>query len=119
MSISCSYVVSSSLWSSTGSMGFGFKIQSLKAPSFLEQRVEAFIVSHRDKLVATPSGVFQASKDALVVKLLEAPKNMSEETSRFWYQVERGYNDFLRSMFHSMRLPSATVKLGGCLRVLS
>ena len=88
------------MWSSVGSMGFGFKIQSLKAPSFLEQRVESFIISHRARLVATPGDTFQASKDALVVKLLEAPKNLGEETSRFWHQVERGYNDFLRSKFY-------------------
>ena len=78
-------------------MGLGFKVQSLKSPAHLEERVDTFVKSYREKLAGMDNKEFEAQKDALVQRLLEAPKNLGEETSRFWYHIERGYNDFLRS----------------------
>lgn len=83
-------------------MGLGFRLQSLKAPSHLEERVDAFITSYQKTLASMPDDDFQAKKDALVLQLLEAPKNLGEETSWFWYYIDQGYNDFLRGALTSI-----------------
>ncbi|KAF7789938.1 hypothetical protein EIP86_000886 [Pleurotus ostreatoroseus] len=90
------YVVSSAMWASVGSMGFGFNLQSLKAPSYLEERVDSFITSYRNTLANMSDEDLQAKKEALVLKLLETPKNLGEETRWFWYYIDQGYDDFLR-----------------------
>ncbi|KAI0345483.1 LuxS/MPP-like metallohydrolase [Trametopsis cervina] len=90
------YVVTTPLWIQAGAIGISFRIQSLKSPSFLEERVEAFIRTFRETLVSTTQGVFGEWKEALAVKLLEQPKNLGEETSRFWSQIQLGSHDFLR-----------------------
>ncbi len=93
-----SYVVATSMWTAAGSMGLGFKLQSLKPSSVLEQRVEAFIETYRGTLAAFTQEELDAKKEALIMKLLERAKNLKEETSRFWYQIETGYYDFFQSM---------------------
>lgn len=77
-------------------MGLTFVIQSLKPPVYLEERVESFVTSFREKLVGLSAEDFEAQKDALVLMLLEAPKNLREENGRFWHQIDQGYNDFTR-----------------------
>lgn len=78
-------------------MGLGFKIQSLKHPRYLEERLDAFLRSYRDKLVEMSPEDFEANKDGLIMKLLEKSKNLQEETSRFWGHIRSGYRDFLQS----------------------
>ncbi|KAI0698094.1 LuxS/MPP-like metallohydrolase [Cytidiella melzeri] len=90
------YVVSANLWISTGTIGLSFKIQSLKDPTYVEERVEAFIKNYRRTLASTSLETFTDWKEALATKLLEKPKNLAEETSQFWYQVRSGRYDFLR-----------------------
>ncbi|PSS38132.1 hypothetical protein PHLCEN_2v39 [Hermanssonia centrifuga] len=91
------YVVATSMWTAAGSMGLGFKLQSLKPSSVLEQRVEAFIETYRGTLAAFTQEELDAKKEALIMKLLERAKNLKEETSRFWYQIETGYYDFFQN----------------------
>lgn len=77
-------------------MGLGIKIQSLKSPALLTQRVDSFLNGYREALASMDQESFSAKKEALVAKLLEKPKNLAEETSRFWSQIDSGYLDFLR-----------------------
>ncbi|KAH8078394.1 LuxS/MPP-like metallohydrolase [Cristinia sonorae] len=89
------YIVATSFWGATGSMGLGFKIQSLKSPSFVESRVDAFLKQYRDALTSMSPEALQSQKDGLIVKLMERGKNLREETSRFWSHIKSGYYDFL------------------------
>ena len=91
------YVVTTLLRIATGTVGFGFKIQSLKSPTVVEERVEAFIRDYRTTLACTTSETFTDWKEGLVTKLLEKPKNLAEETSEFWSRIHSGHYDFLRS----------------------
>jgi insulysin len=91
------YVVTTSLWLSTGTVGFNFKIQSAKSPTYVEQRVEAFIRDYRITLASTAAEVFNEWKSALATKLLEKAKNLVEETAQFWDHIQSGYYDFLQS----------------------
>ena len=42
------------------------------------------------------SDAFATHKQGLVTKQLERPKNLSEETARFWGRMRAGHYDFLR-----------------------
>lgn len=91
------YVVSTSTRIAASAMALGIKIQSTRAPWFLEERVEAFLEQFRDTLAGMSQDDFEAKKDGLIIKLLERPKNLYEETVSFWGQIREGYYDFLRS----------------------
>ncbi|TFY68977.1 hypothetical protein EVJ58_g698 [Rhodofomes roseus] len=90
------YVVSSSMWDVVTSMGLSFKIQSTRAPWYLEERVEVFLEQFRDTLAGMSQEDFETEKEGLIVKLLERPKNLYEETLSFWAQIRQGCYDFLR-----------------------
>ena len=87
--------------SSVGSMGLDIKIQSLKSPSFLEDRVDAFLATFRATLAGFSIEKLQDEKSSLMLKLLEKPKNLAEESGGFWSRINWGYYDFLRGMYHS------------------
>ncbi|GBE85090.1 Putative zinc protease [Sparassis crispa] len=90
------YVVGSSMWTVTSSMGLGIKIQSTKASWFVEERVEAFLETFRNTLAGMSAEEFEAQKEGLIVKKLERMKNLYEETARFWGHISSGYYDFVR-----------------------
>lgn len=75
-------------------MGLGIKIQSLKSPQFLEERVEIFLQNFRQRLATMTDGDFEAQKQGLVVKKLEHVKNLREEASQFWRHISDGYYNF-------------------------
>lgn len=77
-------------------MGLDIKVQSLKPPAYVEERVDTFLTSFRDALAGFTPEKLAEEKNALVLRLLERPKNLAEETSRFWDQIEGGYYDFQR-----------------------
>ncbi|KAI0367165.1 LuxS/MPP-like metallohydrolase [Pilatotrama ljubarskyi] len=90
------YVVISSQWSINGTQGLGMRIQSTRPPWFLELRVDAFYEAMGDKLANMSPEEFSTHKEGLLVKKLERPKNLAEETARFWGHIRSGYYDFLR-----------------------
>ena len=78
-------------------MGLDIKIQSLKSPSYLEGRVDAFFESFRNVLSGFTEEKLSHEKNSLVMKLLEKPKNLGEEASKFWDKICWEYYDFLQS----------------------
>ena len=91
------YIVAASNWSVNGSTyGLGIKIQSTRAPAFLEERVEAFLEAFGKQLAALTDEQFAAHKEGLIVKKLQRVKNLGEETARFWTRITAGHYDFLR-----------------------
>lgn len=81
---------------SAGTVGFSFKIQSLKSPVLVEERVEAFLKDYRLTLASTTPEIFNDWKEALATRLLQKPKNLGEESSEFWSHIQSGHYDFLR-----------------------
>ncbi|KZT27341.1 hypothetical protein NEOLEDRAFT_1176768 [Neolentinus lepideus HHB14362 ss-1] len=92
------YVVSCSQWHLTGDSQKGLRIvvQSEKPPQYLESRVNAFLKSMRDMIEQMPDEEFAEQKQGLERKWTEKPKNLSEETNRFWTYIDSGYLDFHR-----------------------
>lgn len=71
-------------------------VQSERAPAFLEERVDAFLDEMQETLQAMTDSEFQEHKHGLEKKWSEDPKNLKEETNKFWYQIDSGYLDFYR-----------------------
>jgi len=92
------YVVSCTQWQLAGSGIGGIRIvvQSEKKPEFLEERVEAFLDKMKGVIDDMTPEQFQEQKVGLGRKWREAPKNLNEESSNYWAQVDSGYLDFFR-----------------------
>ncbi len=88
------YAVFSGVRSGTATMGFRFIVQSEKDPQFLEERVDAFLTDYAKTLADMSEIVFEGYKRSLIVKRLEKPKNLYQETSRHWIQIYNEFYDF-------------------------
>ncbi len=83
-------------------IAFRFIIQSEKNPKFLDSRIEAFLLSYADTLANMSSTDFESHKRSLIVKRLEKPKNLMQESSRLWNQIHAEYYDFDCGEFFSI-----------------
>lgn len=92
------YIVSCSRWNLSGDSQFGLRIlvQSERRSGYLEERVEAFLDSMDQKIQEMGSEEFHDFKSGLQQRWKEPAKNLAEEASRYWLQIESGYLDFLR-----------------------
>lgn len=92
------YIVSCSQWVLPGDVHFGIRIliQSERHPTYLEERVEAFLEFIKNKLEIMPENEFLEQKTGLERKWREAAKNLVEETNRYWAHIESGVLDFYR-----------------------
>jgi insulysin len=71
-------------------------VQSERGPVYLEGRVEAFLDHMKSVIELMTDEQFVEQKNGLETKWREVAKNMNEETSRFWVQIDSGYLDFSR-----------------------
>lgn len=92
------YIVTCSPWPLPGDVHFGVRIliQSERHPTYLEERVEAFLDFIKSKLEAMPESEFLEQKIGLERRWREGAKNLVEETSRYWAHIESGDLDFHR-----------------------
>ncbi|KAK3939917.1 Metalloenzyme, LuxS/M16 peptidase-like protein [Diplogelasinospora grovesii] len=88
------YIVYSSCRASATTYGFRFIIQSEKTAPYLETRIEAFLVSMATAIREMSDEEFEKHKRSLIVKRLEKPKHLDQETSRHWSQIQSEYYDF-------------------------
>ncbi|KAK4699534.1 insulysin, partial [Phenoliferia sp. Uapishka_3] len=89
------YIVSSSLWKSGGMSGFKVIIQSEKTADFLDERIEDLWSGFGTYLAEMTAEDFEKQRASLVNTKLEKPKNLGQETSRYWGQIESQTFDFL------------------------
>jgi len=92
------YIVSASAWNALGDNDTGLRIvvQSERGPVYLEERVEAFLDHMKGVIELMTEEEFAGQKSGLKRKWREVAKNLNEEVSRFWAQIDSGYLDFLR-----------------------
>jgi insulysin len=65
-------------------------------PIHMDQRIEAFLVDFRHKLVQMSEPDFAANVGALCQSFLEKNKNLSEESSRYWHVITNQTYRFYR-----------------------
>lgn len=88
------YLVFSSVRGSAGSIGIRILLQSENSAAFLETRIEAFLEYFKGFLEEMSNPDFQMTRQGLISTYAERPKNLQEETLRFWADIESGYYDF-------------------------
>ena len=59
-------------------------------PDYLSSRIEAFLLTFRSKLEEMPDKEFLENREAVMEKLLEKDKNLSEESYRYFSQIQKG-----------------------------
>jgi insulysin len=71
--------------------GLHIIIQSgVKDPHYLNNRIEEFLTAFRVDLAAYSAEKFASFVTAVVEKLAEKPKNIDEESGRYWEEIRTG-----------------------------
>lgn len=91
------YVVHCYQWMSPTVMGLNVIIQSEQSPTYLENRIDAFLEDYGKELSDMELEDFEKQRAGLVGKLREKLENLEGEYSRFSYWIETGTYDFRRS----------------------
>lgn len=76
-------------------------MQSERESGYLEKRIEAFLDNMDQKIEEMGSGEFHDFKSGLQQRWKEPAKNLAEEVSQYWSQIDSGYLDFLRGKYTS------------------
>ncbi len=92
------YVVSCSFWKAPGEAEGGIRlvVQSERAPAYLEERVDAFLDEMEQSIRTMSDSAFEEQKKGLEKSWTEDPKNIRDETYRFWSHIDSGDLDFYR-----------------------
>jgi insulysin len=93
------YITMSGITEQPGSMHFRVLVQSEKKPDYLETRIEAFLDWMKGHLESLSEEEFEKQKESLIAKKEESPKNLGEETRRFWGRITDKYYEFDRRKF--------------------
>lgn len=88
------YIVDSSATHSVGVMGFRFLVQSEREPAYVESRIDAYLLWLEDYIKEMKDDEFEKHRLALIAKKEEKPKNLGEETRRFWGSITDRYYEF-------------------------
>ncbi|GAA5862935.1 hypothetical protein JCM3774_006692 [Rhodotorula dairenensis] len=88
------YIVSSSSWVHNAVAGFRVVVQSERLPEYLNERIEALWSTFGSYLEEMPAEVFEKERASLVASKLEKPKNLAQESSRYFEQIRTGAYDF-------------------------
>ncbi|KAG2201269.1 hypothetical protein INT47_006772 [Mucor saturninus] len=88
------YLVFSGVRGQLGQLSFRLIVQSERDPTYLENRVLEFLESLREILAEMTEKEYQAQVDSLIADTLEKYKNLYEESSKYWADIESGYYEF-------------------------
>lgn len=91
------YIVYSGLRRSNCVQGLRVIVQSEKHPSYLEQRIEAFLIKFREMLENMDDKEFETHKEALANIRLEKPKTLAAQTRIFWSEISLQQYHFNRA----------------------
>lgn len=88
------YIVFTGTRSSATRNGLRILVQSERTPDYVDSRIEAFLV-HLDEVIDNMSEAeFEGHKRSLILKRLEKPRNLGQESNRHWSEIASEYYDF-------------------------
>ncbi|GBB83220.1 hypothetical protein RclHR1_00100024 [Rhizophagus clarus] len=90
------YLVFSGTRRHASTIGFRIIVQSEKDTAHLENRIEVFLNNLQKIIEEMSEQEYQKQVQSLIVKKLETPKNLGQETHRYWTHVSSGYYEFDR-----------------------
>ncbi|BEI82680.1 hypothetical protein CcaverHIS002_0305480 [Cutaneotrichosporon cavernicola] len=76
------------------STGLRVIVQSERDPVYVETRIESFLTSIKDTITNMSDEEFDRHRQALIHKKEEQPKNLGEESRRFWSRITDKYYEF-------------------------
>ncbi|RXK37995.1 insulysin [Tremella mesenterica] len=88
------YITMGSTTSGPGTMGYRVVVQSERDPIHVENRIEAFLEWLKGHIEEMSEEEWEEHKQAIISKKQETPKNLGEETSRFWGSITDRYYEF-------------------------
>ena len=77
-------------------IGYRVVIQSERSPEYLEERINAFLVTFRNTIKEMSAKEFEGHRRSLINKRLEKLKNLNQETDRFWSYINNEYYNFFQ-----------------------
>ncbi|XP_036327602.1 insulin-degrading enzyme [Rhagoletis pomonella] len=90
------YIVFSGIRKVNGANGIRIIVQSSKHPSFVEDRIESFLENYLKVMEEMPLDEFERHKEALALKKLEKPKNVSQQFHQFYSEIALAQYHFER-----------------------
>lgn len=81
------YAVFSGAMRANGVQGLRVIVQSEKHPSYVDQRIEAFLTQARAIIEDLSDDEFERHREAVAAIRLEKPKNLASLSSRFWSEI--------------------------------
>lgn len=88
------YLVFSGIRRQLSQLAFRLIVQSERDPIYLENRVLEFLESLREIIADITEKEYQSQVDSLIADTLEKYKNLYEEGSKYWADIESGYYEF-------------------------
>lgn len=85
----------SRMFSTTG--GYRVVIQSERSPEYLEERINAFLMTFAEKLDRMSESEFEGHKRSVINKRLEKLKNLEQECNRFYSHISNEYYHFAQA----------------------
>lgn len=98
------YLVHSSGRSSIAMTGIRINIQSERDAAYLEERIDAFLLTFDKHLSELSDAQFTREKESLANRLREDFKNLYQETGHYWIHIHSGYVDFERNAGDAERI---------------
>ena len=88
------YIVFTGAKRTVNTIGYRVIIQSERSPEYLEQRINAFLVTFDRTLGNMTQQEFDGHRRSLINKRLEKLKNLTQESARFWSHIANEYYHF-------------------------
>jgi insulysin len=105
------YIVHTSTVKIGVTLGMRIIVQSSdKDASYLDERIESFLEGFRELLASMSADILSSNIKAVIELLLERPKNLQKETSRFWGEINSGSYLFDRNEKEADFLRSVTLQ---------
>lgn len=79
---------------SVGIMSYRFLVQSERDPAYVETRIEALLDHLKEHIEKLEDEEFEKHRAALIAKKEEKPKNLGEETRKFWGPIAGQFYEF-------------------------
>lgn len=102
------YIVFSGIRRSNGVQGLRVIVQSDRHPSYVDQRVEAFLAKMESYIEDMTQEEFHRHKTALAAQRLEKPKKLSALSARFWSEITSQQYNFDRANIEVAHLGKMT-----------
>lgn len=122
--LSSGYIVHANLIQSRGTQGIRFLVQSDRAPTFVETRLEAFLAEMHDCLQLMPADEYERNVAALAASRLQRPKRLYGLASKYWHEITSQYCEFDRDRIEVDALKTITkeescefFEVGICIRL--